>query len=239
MKLRGTNIPEQILRSRKRRISEEALLKLVHEIFEQETRSDSRVIKAIENGGDNNSNSFDIDLLETDRIFHISDIEKTCTEYRLRFLNSALFKGEIPYEAVSRTRQLEKDHQIELQGFKIMAPASAFKLENADDPLLFAPIGNHYYYLIHSWGKDLHPLRKILMWPFRHLETFIAFLFLLSLLLAFTIPDGMFGHNQTTTEFFIIFFFMFKWVIGLSIFYGFKFGKNFSSAIWDSKYFNA
>lgn len=239
MKIRRINIAEKILRSRKQRISEPALLKMVRDIFEEETRKDNSILETLENGGENCSNPFDLDQLEADRIFHISDIEKICTVYRLRFLNTSLFKNEMPYEAISRIKSLEKQHQIKLKGFKIMAPASAFKLKNADDPLLFAPIGNQYYYLIHSWGRDLHPLRKIMMWPFRHLESFLAFLLLLSLFITLFVPDGMFGHNSGTTEFFIIFFFMFKWVTGLSIFYGFKFGKNFSSAIWDSKYFNA
>ena len=114
-----------------------------------------------------------------------------------------------------------------------------FKLENADDPLLFAPIGNQYFYLIHSWGRDLHPLRKLFMWAFRQLENFMLFLFVMSFFLASLIPQGMFSKEQTTTEFIIIFFFMFKWVTGLAIFYGFKFGKNFSADIWQSKYYNA
>ncbi|WP_395062778.1 hypothetical protein [Flavobacterium sp.] len=36
-----------------------------------------------------------------------------------------------------------------------MAPSKAFNLKKYDDPLLFAPIGNDYYYLIHKWGNDL------------------------------------------------------------------------------------
>lgn len=239
MKLRRTNIAEKILQSRKKRISEPVLLQMVQEIFDAETGKDEKIIRELENGDGNDHNSFDIDQLESDRIFHISDIEKICTHYRLRFLSSTLFKAELPYEAVFRIKKLEKDHHTTLKGFKIMAPASVFKLQNADDPLLFAPIGNQYYYLIHSWGRDLHPFRKIQMWPFRDLERFIVFLLMLSLLFTLMVPDGMFGHNQGTTEFFIIFFFMFKWITGLSIFYGFKFGKNFSSAIWNSKYFNA
>lgn len=239
MKLRGTNIPERILKSRKKRISEPAFLELVQQIFEEENEKDEKIVDAFQSDFDNVSNKFDFDLLETNRIFHISDIEKICVEYRLRFLNSSLYKAPLPYEAISKIKEAEKNHNIQIKGFKMMAPASLFKLENADDPLLFAPMGNNYYYLIHSWGKDLHPFRKILMWPFRHLENFMFFLLVLSFLLSSLVPDGLFGKEQTTTEFMIIFFFMFKWVTGLAIFYGFKCGKNFSSAIWQSKYYNA
>ncbi|MCM4159575.1 hypothetical protein FHG64_16290 [Antarcticibacterium flavum] len=239
MKLRPTHIPDKILEARRKRIPEEVLLAQVREIFEKQAGLDMEITNRLQDGDGNDSNDFDLDKLESHRIFHLSDIEKTCIEYRLRFLNSAYFKAKMPYEAISRIKELEKQHHTTLRGFRIMAPATLFKLENADDPLLFAPIGNDYYYLIHSWGKDLHPFRKLLMWPFRQLENFMFFLLLLSLFLTFLVPQGMFSPQQTTTEFFIIFFFMFKWVTALAIFYGFKFGKNFSSAIWQSKYYNA
>ncbi|PKD19358.1 hypothetical protein APR41_16275 [Salegentibacter salinarum] len=236
--LRRTNLEEQLYKSRKQRISSENVLQQVQEIFEQEAVKADKILEEIHSGSAGNNN-FNLDLLESNRIFHLSDIEKLCIDYRLRFLDSGYFKGEIPYEAVSRIKAIEKEQQISLKGFKIVAPSKLFKLENADDPLLFAPMGNDYFYLIHKWGNDLHPLRKLLMWPFRHLENFIGSLLVLSFILALLIPDGLFSPQQTTTQFFMIFFFVFKWVAGLAIFYGFKKGKNFSSAIWRSKYYNA
>ena len=95
------------------------------------------------------------DLLETDKIFHIDQIKKLAINFRLRFLDSHLFKNQIPDEAITKIRVLEKNHKTTLQGFKIIAPSKTFQLENYDDPLLFAPIGNNYYYLIHKWGNDL------------------------------------------------------------------------------------
>lgn len=240
MKLQRVNIAEKILQNRKRRIAEQEILELVQNIYREEALREEEIISTLQDEEDfSASNPFDPDKLEANRIFHLDDIEKICIEYRLRFLNSALFKAELPYEALIKIKEVEKEHNISLKGFKIMAPASAFKLENADDPLLFAPIGNQYFYLIHSWGRDLHPLRKVLMWPFRHFENFMGFLLVLSFLLTSLIPEGMFSLNQNTTEFIILFFFMFKWTTGLAIFYGFKYGKNFSSAIWNSTYFNA
>ena len=105
-------------------------------------------------------NKFTFDLLDTDKIYHIDQIKEICIDYRLRFLDSKFFKGEIPQEGISRIKALEKAHNIEIKGFKIIAPSKLFRLEDKDDPLLFAPIGNQYFYLIHRWGNDLHPLRK-------------------------------------------------------------------------------
>jgi len=239
MKLRRTNIPEKILKSRNNRIPEAALMDEVQTILDEESAKDEKILYAIQENCDDESNHFDFDLLSTNKIFHITDIEKICITYRLRFLNSSLFKGELPYEAISKIKQLEEEHKISLKAYKIMAPSQFFRLKNADDPLLFASIGNQYYYLIHSWGRDLHPLRKLMMWPFKHLENFMVLLLLLSLILTAMIPDGMFSPHQTTSQFLLIYLFMFKWISGLAIFFGFKKGKNFSSAIWNSKYFNA
>ena len=101
-------------------------------------------IKAISSTKHNN---FDFDLLETDKIYHVQQIKEICIDYRLRFLDSSYFKNDIPEEAISKIKYLEKEHNATLEGFKIMAPSKLFQLKNYDDPLLFAPIGNDYYYL--------------------------------------------------------------------------------------------
>ncbi|SHG06985.1 hypothetical protein SAMN05444483_104303 [Salegentibacter echinorum] len=238
LKLRRTNLEVKLHKTRNKRVPSKNIMSQVAEIFEKEQDKEALILDEIKNGG-NGNNHFQLDLLETDRIFHLSDIEKICVNYRLRFLDSSYFKGEIPYEAIAKLKSLEKQHQITIKNYKIVAPAKLFKLENADDPLLLAPMGNNYYYLIHKWGNDLHPFRKLMMWPFKYIENFVLLLLALSFLLALSIPDGLFSPNQTTSQFFIIFFFIFKWVAGLSIFYGIKKGKNFSSAIWQSKYYNA
>lgn len=238
MKLRRVNIAERILHARNKRIPELELIETVREIFDQERAKEEKIMQALQEDLDFSTNHFEFDLMESSRIFHYSDIEKICIHYRLRFLNTSLFKGDLPYEAIMKIKELEKQHNISLKGFKIVAPASLLKLENADDPLLFVPVSNDYYYLIHTWGRDLHPLRKLLMWPFRYLENFMLTLLVLSVALTALVPIGMFSKEPTTTEFFMLLFFMFKWVTGLALFYGFKNGKNFSSAIWRSKYYN-
>ena len=238
-----TNIEIQLLKSRNKRKAEDQYLKEINAIFKENEHRDQNILQQLKNtnNSENVSNTFNLDLLQLNRIFHISDIQKICIDYRLRFLSTSYFKAEIPYDAIMAIRKLENDHNTKLSGFRIIAPARLFKLENADDPLLMAPMGHDYYYLVHKWGNDLHPFRKLLMWPFKQLENFIFSMFLLSLVITYLIPQGIFAHSgqQTTTEFLMILFFVFKWVGGLAIFYGFKKGKNFSESIWDSKYYNA
>lgn len=239
LKLPRTNIEIQLQKVRDRRTAERNILAQVKEIFEQEIRVDEEIQERLRQGSGDHINTFNFDLLESGKIYHLSDIERICIDYRLRFLDSSYFKAEIPIEAISEIKRLERQHQTSLKGFKIIAPSKLLKLDNADDPLLFAPMGNDFFYLIHKWGNDLHPLRKLLMWPFKCMENFVLFLLACSFLLALMVPDGLFSPKQTTTQFFIIFFFVFKWIAGLSIFYGVKLGKNFNSAIWQSRYYNA
>ncbi|SHI93132.1 ATP synthase subunit B family protein [Pseudozobellia thermophila] len=236
--LRKTNIKDKLDRERTLRESSAHLLDEVRRILQENEAERKRISNTIADGTPQAANRFDFDLLETDKIYHIDHIRKICIDYRLRFLASSYFKGRIPPEAITKIRELERIHQTEVNGLKILAPSKLFKLEDKDDPLLFAPIGNDYFYLIHKWGNDLHPLRKWLMWPFKSIVNLTLVVALLSYLLTLMIPEGLFSRNNSSAEFWIIFLFMFKCMASVVIFYGFALGKNFSPAIWDSKYYN-
>lgn len=183
-------------------------------------------------------NQFDFEQLKTKRIFHRDTIKKTCIDYRLRFLDLDYFKGDVPVEAIESIQALEQVHNTELQNMKIVAPSKLFKLKNADDPLLFVPIGNQYYYLIHKWGNDLHPLRKLLMWPFKNIVSSILSILFLSLVLTSFMPLTLFRAEPNWSDFLLIFMFMSKSIAAIVIYYAFATGKNFSRAIWDSTYYN-
>lgn len=239
MKLPRTNIEHQLQKVRSKSFDPSSWKHQVSQILKKDEQHEESILKNIEGSAGNSDNSFEIDLLASDRIYHISQIKQICIDYRLRFLDAKFFKGKLPYEAISKIKALEKEHNTTLKGYKIIAPSKLFKLENADDPLLFAPLGNDYFYLIHKWGNDLHPLRKIAMWFFKSFENLAFLTFLISLFLTLLIPNGLFTHENSTSTFFMLFLFMFKSVAAIVIFYGFALGKNFNTAIWNSKYFNA
>lgn len=186
--------------------------------------------------GDGNNLNFD--LLESQHIYHINQIEKICVNYRLRFLDAKYYKSDIPQQGLAKINYLNHQHETELQGFKIMAPSKLFKLENADDPLLFAPIGNGYYYFIHKWGNDLHPLRRMMMWPVKNLENFMITTFIFSVVSTLFVSE-IFMNKASGSEIFLLFLFVFKWIIAVAMYYGFAKGKNFNESIWKSKYYNA
>lgn len=239
MLLKRTDIEKKLSNFRNKTISPEALLDQVHAILDADALHEEAIEHTLTQGKSSVENRFDLEFLETDRIYHIEQIKKICIDYRLRFLDSSYFKGAYPQQAVNRIKAIEKQHRITLKGFKIIAPSKLFKLENADDPLLFAPIGNGYYYLIHKWGNDLHPLRKWLMLPFKNLLNLVLLVAFISWLFTELMPMSLFSKEENTAYFWVLYLFIFKMVAGVVLFYGFARGKNFNHAIWNSKYFNA
>ena len=239
MLIKKTNIEERLQYLKNKQTNEQDILQAVHKLLAVDNHKDDLVSETLSKSNDANHNDFVFDLLETERIYQLEHIKEICINYRLRFLDSKYFKGELPYEAILKIKSLEKKHNTKLNGFKIIAPSKLFKLENADDPLLFAPIGNGYYYLIHKWGNDLNPFRKILMWPYKSFGNLIIATLLVSLIATGLFPEGVFSNKPNSTQAGMIFFFIFKSIAAVVIYYGFAAGKNFNTAIWNSKYFNA
>ncbi len=231
-----TNIHEKLLRQRGKDLTEQDILAQVERIFEEDRFRESDIKSKLQNSSTTIENRFNFDILESDKVFHINHIKQICINYRLRFLDTKYFKGAYPQEALNTVKYLENKHHIEISGYKIIAPSKMFVLEKADDPLLFAPMGNDYYYLIHKWGNDLHPFRKLWAWFFKSFENLIIAVILLSLIATALIPDGLFTKNQNTSQDVMVFFFMFKSIAAIVLFYAFALGKNFNKSIWNIKY---
>lgn len=236
MLLSRTNIHDKLLRERSKSEKEQDILAQVQQVFEKDSFRESGILKILNGSSEAGYNEFNFDLLETKNIFHIKQIEKICVDYRLRFLDTKYFKGKYPQQALDNIKYLENTHNTELDGYKIIAPSKMFVLEKADDPLLFAPMGNGYYYLIHKWGNDLNPFRKQWAWSFKSLENLIIAVVVVSLIATLLTPDGLFTKNQDFSQDIMVFFFMFKSIGAVVLYYTFALGKNFNKAIWNSKY---
>lgn len=113
-----------------------------------------------------------------DKVYHISQIEKVCKKYRLRFLPSAMFKGNIDPILVDKISTFEVTYGVQCKSVIadrwdlydkergnntfIAAPASSFALqEKPKDPLFFYKINEEYYYLIHKWGNNISLFRQL------------------------------------------------------------------------------
>lgn len=214
------------------------LSNILDTIWDNAHQQNVTLLERVKNKSNGNvpSNHFKVDKLNKENIYHITDIKKICIDYRLRFLPSHLFKANIPLEAITKIKDLEKKHETAFYNFKIIAPSKLFRLKKADDPLLFIPIGDGYYYFVHKWGKDIHLLRKSWAWCFKSFENLLFTCFIVSILLTLLLPDGLFITNHNPTIGFIIeVLFMFKSVAAVVMYYGFAKGKNFNSAIWNSQ----
>lgn len=217
--------------------SEDTILAEVKAILLKNEEQRNTIKEKLQTKSSTKPNEFVFDLVETDKIFHIQEIKNVCIDFRLRFLDSHFYKNEIPEEAISKIAALGKKHGTKLSGFKIIAPSKAFHLLNYDDPLLFAPIGNDYYYLIHKWGNDMNPLRKLMVKPVRNLSNFMLFSLILSVIITCFVPANNLSKSIPFAPF-IVFLFMFKSVIAVFCYYFFMLGKNFNEEIWQNKYYN-
>ena len=230
------NLHDEMLKYRSKTASEENILLAVRTILADNERNRQEIRERLASESEA-ENTLNIDLLETDRIFHIGNIRQLCIDYRLRFLESKMYKSGFPEEAVTKVMQLEKQHQTNLSGFMIAAPSKAFALENYDDPLLFAPIGNGYYYLVHKWGNDMSLWRKWYVMPFKNLLNFVVFCIAISLLLTWMTPDTVLSRKIPMAST-IIFLFLFKTVIAVLMYGFFMGGRRFNDMMWNSRFYN-
>ncbi|WP_309614012.1 hypothetical protein [Flavobacterium sp.] len=237
MLVNSVNLEKELLSKRKKFKSEAVIIAEVKSIFEQNDNDRNLIIDKLQQESSTKTNQLQFDLLETDKIFHLEQIQKICIDYRLRFLESDIFKNEIPEEAISKIRMIEKAHNTSLEGFKIIAPSKAFHLLNYDDPLLFVPMGNDYYYLIHKWGTEMNPLRKLMVLPIKNLGTFTVTSILLSLVVALLVPENNLSKSVPLASV-IVFLFAFKSIFAVFGYYFFMMGKNFNEEIWERKYYN-
>jgi len=230
-------LEKELLSERNKFKSEEAILAEVKALLSENDTARERISEKLKTKSSTNTNQLVFDLLQTDRIFHIEQIKTICVDYRLRFLDSSIFKNEIPEEAITKIRMMEQEHKTSLEGFKIIAPSKAFHLINYDDPLMFVPIGNDYYYLIHQWGKEINAMRKLIVLPIKNLMNFTITCILVSLLIAAIVPENNLSKTVPLASV-IVFLFAFKSIFAVFAYYFFMLGKNFNEEIWQRKYYN-
>lgn len=208
--------------------------RILEKVSQQDTFDPKALLKSAESS--ESINNFDFDLLESHKIFHLDQIREVCIDYRLRFLDLKYFKGNVPKEAIAKISALEKNHDTTLDNFKVMAPSVLFRLKKADDPLLFVPLGNNYFYLIHKWGDDLSFFRKAWAWSFKNIWNLLITVMVVSFFATLITPYQIFTKSPTPSTFWMLFFFMFKAIASIVLFYGFALGKNFNPAIWNNRY---
>ena len=232
--MKKVNLFEELLQERKKQISSNEFTSLIKNIWLEEDSKRERITQSLNEVNNGSFNQLKFNQMETKNIFHLETIKNICVRYRLRFLDSNLFKGEYPKNITEIISDIEKKHDTTLNNFMIMAPSKLFKIKSPDDPILFIPIGNDYYYLIHKWGKEFNRIRKLLVLPFKNIDNLTIFSVLVSVF--FALLGKLFIPSLTVSEVFILFLFLVKGFIFIFFYTFFLTRKNFSESIWNSKY---
>ena len=217
------------------------IMQEVYSILEKEEKKDDLARAAIHSSLNSRENR--IHGLDPSRLFDVEDIRRNCVRYRLRFLPAGRFKGSIPREAIYAVRQLEAKADATLGGFMIMAPAKRFQLCDCDsDPLLFLPVENGKHYLVHQWGRELHPWRAALGWPVRGWMQLAITVLALSALFSLLAPTAWLSPDPAAPWWgvhrFGAFFCTTLFVCAATAFSWFAFFGQFSKDAWNSKSFN-
>ena len=179
--------------------------------------------------------------LDEKKIFRKEEIKNCCTYYRLKFLDSQLFHGEFPYEALLKIKDLNRLHRKDMKHFKILSTAGAFTHNDAKQgALLFAQTICGNYYLIHHWGEKIKWNRKITHFPLRNFESLFICVLLFTLLFTLITPTTMItSDTHVQQEYFnmyriALFFHFFILTASMVVFRFFAHRLYFSSNEWDT-----
>lgn len=221
--------------------SQAIILSQVQEWIKSEETTEDRIHNTLKNKPLKSGN-FKVSENDLSDLYTIKDIQKLCIRYRLRFLDSYQYKGQVPQETLQKIKLKEQKLQTEFAHLKIVAPSAHFLLEDCNtDPLLFAKVNDHYYLLIDTWGNDMSFIRSIAAWPLRSIKNAFTTLVLFSGLVTFITPaDALVKTEAVPIWHYKMLFFVYLLMI-LSImatFFGFVLHKNFSVVNWNNKYFN-
>jgi len=240
--MKNVNLKNQLtqIRNRRAQTTSADVLDGVYEVLHQAYCAERDLMHRMTvHGGD--QKEFSWASLDESQLYTTDDIKKLCMAYRLRFLDASKFKGEMPIEAVSKTKDLERRVGVEFAQFKIVAPDDRFRLEDCDkDPLLFVRLSDRYYYLIHQWGGDMKWYRKMLVWPMRNFTTLGVTIASISLLLAMLVPTQLIVGNDVSASGYArlaLFFWFLVSITSVVTYIGFAFFKNVTVNQWNSPFF--
>ncbi len=236
------NIQNELEKAReKHRHVHESLMKQVNAALQKGVSADQYLLQRLESSPKPGIWLVDRSKLDKNKVFSIDDIKAVCIKYRLRFLDSKYFRMEnLPYDALYAIRELEKESDSEIRQTKIAAASGYFKLQDSNkDPLLFAQLDEHNYYLVFKWGKELGWYKKWLAYPMRNAGALFLTMLGIGIPFAFILPYFFWRHSEEIVYYQRLFFAaVTMYSVFMLVFAGFTFHKRFSRVCWNSPYFN-
>ena len=224
--------------------NENTILELFNQHIENDKDQENKIAKNLIHC---NPKSFVADLktYNSDDVYDQENIKSIAVKFRLRFLPTKYFKNEIPNDAIFKIKSLEKLNNTTIKQFYILAPSQNFDLEDVNkDPLLFAPLKNGKFLLIHQWGTDLKWYKKITSLPLKSIESILVTIGLVAFLIASLTPTwlilngaevdmGYFGYHRIAW-----FIYTFILICSLTTFMCFSQGVYPSEYQWNKKTYN-
>ena len=225
-----------------RQKTNQAELNIINEakkILDNDLVSEKKILKNL--GHYNNLSEVIIEEdVNENEIFSLEVIKILSFQYRLKFLDSSLYKSEIPLEAVQKVKYLNEKHHRNLKHFKILSlPESFIKDQTLSNSILFAKTNHNQYYKIHQWGNEIPKRRKLFVWPLRNFETLALSILFFTMIEALVLPTNLItldskaqywsGYRGGT------FFHLLIFNSAFSTYFFITFAKNFSSNLWNRK----
>lgn len=233
------DIGQELTRLRdKTRSSEDRLLFEANKILRQDLFADKKILDNLKqyNSSSEVVNEEDVDAAS---VFTVAEIKKLAILYRLKFLETRVYKPEMPYEAVLKIKYIEDVFRKDLKVFKVLSVPDAFiNKACTGSAVLFARTNYDNFYLVHSWGRPLNWVRKIKFWPLRNFENLFISILIITLAITLSLPTHFISLDRKAEYWSgyraAAFFHLLIFNMGVTAYFTFAFSKNFSSSIWNS-----
>lgn len=240
MMLKNVNITNELIKEKLRlRRAEDFIIDEVKSILNSNLLTENNILENLK-FYNKTFELLDEEVLNRQLIFRPEEIKAICIKYRLRFLDSPYYKGEIPYESVLKIKDLNSHYRKDLKGFKILASSETFSLtdKHTRPAILFAKTLTGNYYPVHSWGEEYKWYRKLLVFPMRTFETLLISLAVLTLIIDLSIPTRLITLDHTATYWcgyrVASYFHLLIFLSGFTAYFTFAFNKNFSKSNWNN-----
>lgn len=232
------DIAEQLERlKRKNRKEGDELVSEAHRILQQDLFAEKKILENLRQYRFQEE-VLDEEVLDESQVFRVDEIKKVAILCRMKFLESSLFRAEIPYEAVLKIKHMEATYGKTLKHFNILSTSKSFHGKGEqDEAALFVKTNYDNYYLIHRWGKPLNRSRKWLYLPFRKFENLFVTVVIVTALITLILPTHWItldskaqywsGYRLGT------FFHLLIFDMGVTAYFTFAFGLNFNSSVWN------
>ena len=90
--LQTIDIQQQLIKERNKKHQSFDVIQWVHQVFDDiDTQEKSVLERLVQSPINKTTNTFNIDRVDANAIFHITEIKKICIDFRLRFLDTRYF----------------------------------------------------------------------------------------------------------------------------------------------------